>query len=384
VFKTCKISKEMNKVLSYKKLQQLDGDGVEHSGEFRILVVDDNLYDSELVLRELNRQDQVKFTSKVVMNKADYEKALVEFSPDVVYCDFKITPDFTAITAIRILKEDHPDVPFVLVTGTLSDEVASICVYEGIDDYVLKSNLERIRLSLFNAIKCRKIELQKKEVYEKLVSSEAQVRNFARHTNKVLEEERAHLAREIHDELGQQLTGIKISLSAFKKFPGMDRSKEGEIERLMREVDLTIQSLRKIATELRPGILDTMGLVPSIQWLSNEFEKKTGIRCKLAMEMKDHKFDKDISICVFRICQEALTNIAKHAQAGNVYIQARQKNKKLMFTISDDGKGMSLEKLANPFSMGLLGMRERANMIGAVLDLISVKGSGTSVQLSIN
>mgnify|MGYP001595799994 CR=1 FL=1 len=126
-------------ISSYRKLQQLTGEGIEHSDEFRVLLVDDNVYDSELNLHELKRQEQINFTSLSVTNKADYEKALKDFFPDVVYCDYNITPDFTAITAVRILKHEYPDIPFVLVTGTLSEEIASICVYEGIDDYVLLS-----------------------------------------------------------------------------------------------------------------------------------------------------------------------------------------------------------------------------------------------------
>src|ERR1035437_2990351 len=110
---------EREPVLSYKKLQQLTGEGIDHSGEFRILVVDDNVYDAELILRELHRQSQIKFTSKTVTDKDSYLEALKTFSPDVVYCDFNISLDFNALTAIRALKKDNADVSFVLVTGTL-------------------------------------------------------------------------------------------------------------------------------------------------------------------------------------------------------------------------------------------------------------------------
>ncbi len=372
--------KESEAVLSYKNLQQLTGDGIDHNGEFRILIVDDNIFDSELMLRELHRQEQIKFISQTVTERDSYEKALVNFLPDVVYCDLNITSDFNGVDAIRILKKEYPEVPFVLVTGALNEEVVSICVDEGIDDYVLKTNMARLPLSLINAIKIRKIELQKKEVYEKLVKSEMQVRNFAKHLNQVLEDERAGIAREIHDELGQQLAGIKIGLSMFLKLDGQ-MPLEGKVNGMMKDVDTTIQSLRKIATQLRPGILDTLGLIPSIVWLGSEFEKKTKISCTQSLHVTEQKFEKNISTCFFRICQEALTNISKHAGASEVTIRVDQSENELALKISDNGKGIATEKLENPFSMGLLGMRERANILNAHLLITSQKDKGTVIQI---
>lgn len=235
-------------------------------------------------------------------------------------------------------------------------------------------------------------ELQKAK--EELMKSEIQIRNFAAHLNKVLEEERAGLAREIHDELGQQLVGIKIGLSSLKQ--GNTVSEDGspdvdspawadeKINGMMQDVDNTLQSLRKIATALRPGILDTMGLIPSIKWLAKGFEKKTNIKCHFSPNTSQEKFEKNISTCFFRICQEALTNISKHAEASEVNIRVNQKENELIMKISDNGKGIATEKLENPFSMGLLGMRERANILGARLLIMSQKDLGTTIQLMAN
>lgn len=218
---------------------------------------------------------------------------------------------------------------------------------------------------------------EKKEAEKKLITSENQIRHFARHLNKVQEEERTHLAREIHDEIGQQLVGIKIGLSTLINQNGGDAAKE-----LIKEVDSTIQSLRKIATELRLGILDSLGLIPSIQWLGKEFERKTGTACKISMGAKERKFEKCVSTVYFRICQEALTNISKHAEASEVHIEMKDERGFLTLKISDNGKGIVSKKLANPFSMGLLGMKERANGIEGDFKITSTKGKGTSVQLT--
>lgn len=247
---------------------------------------------------------------------------------------------------------------------------------------------------------------EKIKAEEKLVKSESQIRNFASHINKVLEDERAHIAREIHDDIGQQLAGIKIGLALLKKKQAPFNSPEGgklahaalplsggdggglgaSLDGMMRDVDDTIQSLRKIATELRPGILDSLGLIPSIRWLAREFEKKTNIKCFIETQAKEQLFEKNLSTCFFRICQESLTNISKHANASEVIIEITQNPPSggrgaLVLSVSDNGKGISSEKLDNPFSMGLLGMRERANIIGGELQITSQKNKGTTIQL---
>jgi signal transduction histidine kinase len=243
--------------------------------------------------------------------------------------------------------------------------------------------MDRLPLSLVNATTKRKTELEKKEVYEKLVRSEQQIRNFARHLNRTLEEERARIAREIHDELGQQLAGIKMRISSLKK-EQTNSTGVMNIESMLADIDDTIQGLRKIATELRPGILDTLGLIPSLEWLTREFEKKTGVQCRFQSNVHQVVIDRHLSICFFRICQEALTNISKHAQASKVDVTLKLDFNSLLLRVTDNGKGIASEKLENPFSMGLLGMRERANLADAHLAISSKKETGTTVELKAN
>ena len=222
------------------------------------------------------------------------------------------------------------------------------------------------------------LNIELKKAKEKLTKSEAQIRNFAHHLNHVQEEEKAHLAREIHDEFGQRLAGIKMSLSLLKieNHPTVSET-EKKINNLKEEIDTLIQSLRKIATALRPSILDTLGLIPSIEWYAKEFETHSNIKCQMEIIGNKQKFEKNISICFFRICQEALTNISKHAEAKKVKISVAHNNNALSLEISDNGKGISSEKLENPFSMGLLGMKERAKIIGADLVVTSKINCGS-------
>lgn len=223
---------------------------------------------------------------------------------------------------------------------------------------------------------------ERQKAKEKIIQSENQIRNFAKHLNKIQEEERAHIAREIHDELGQELVGIKIGLASFtKNILGPDEILDTTNE-MIRAVDAAIQSMRKIATELRPGILDTLGLLPSLEWLAKEFERKSQHKCTFETNiLGELNIEKSISICVFRICQEALTNISKHANASEVKIRLFKEKNHLLMEVIDNGKGISGETLKNPFSMGLLGMRERAVNIGGEITIKSEKNKGTTIKL---
>lgn len=224
---------------------------------------------------------------------------------------------------------------------------------------------------------------KKKKAEEILVESELKIRSFANHLNQVLEDERTNLAREIHDELGQQLAGIKYGISSFKKMAVNNSELENKINNLLNDVDITIQDLRKIATELRPGILDTLGLSSSIEWLVKGYEKKKGIRCNLNLDVNDKQFDKSISTCFFRICQESLTNISKHADADEISIQLFLNDSKLVLIVKDNGKGMTINKQKNPFSMGLIGMKERVNNLGGNFEIESELGKGTLIKTEV-
>ena len=222
----------------------------------------------------------------------------------------------------------------------------------------------------------------RQKAYDKLVNAESQVRNFARQLNNMLEDERSKIAREIHDEFGQQLMGLKMSLSSLQGLDDLPRQARKIISGLLDGVESTFHSLRNFSNDLRPGILDTLGLIPSIEWLVRGFEKRSGIESSLQMQVNKHMFDKHFSINFFRICQEALTNILKHAEATVVCVEVAERGDQLFMKISDNGKGMVTEKLENPFSLGLLGMHERARLIGGDLDIYSQPGKGTTIEVT--
>jgi signal transduction histidine kinase len=199
---------------------------------------------------------------------------------------------------------------------------------------------------------------------------------------KVREEERKHIAREIHDELGQQLTAIKLDMVRLKKNLKDEESKE-KAEELLELLNKSIVTVRNIATELRPGILDDLGLLAALDWQCKEFEKRTGMECVFENNLEDDQLDSEIATGIFRIFQETLTNIARHSGATKVEIHLFLKNNVLQLKINDNGSGINDKDVENNNSLGLLGMKERALMFGGELFIYGNRDSGTTVDLKI-
>jgi PAS domain S-box-containing protein len=207
-----------------------------------------------------------------------------------------------------------------------------------------------------------------------------ELRRVSGHLEKIREEEQARIAREVHDQLGQQLTGLKMDLSWLKKNGdtkyGTDewQHKIKDMEDMMNEA---VQTVRRIASDLRPGILDDFGLVAAMEWHNAEFYKRSGIPVEFDYPDKGVNADPAITIGLFRIYQEALTNIARHAEAKNITTTLEISDNHVSLTIADDGKGFESRKKST--SLGLLGMKERANIMKGMLAINSEPGKGTTI-----
>lgn len=217
-----------------------------------------------------------------------------------------------------------------------------------------------------------------------LESSRDQLRQLSGHLESIREEERTSIAREIHDELGQQLTGLKMDTAWLSRHIDQnDPMKVKKVGEMMQLIDETVKTVRKIASELRPGILDDLGLISALDWQSREFEKRTGIQCFFTPDSADMIFDKAMSTVIFRIYQEALTNVTRHAEATTVKSFLRIHDQDCIeFTIIDNGKGIR-KTPAPPKTLGLIGMKERAMMMNGTLTVESAEGKGTMIKLRI-
>jgi PAS domain S-box-containing protein len=224
----------------------------------------------------------------------------------------------------------------------------------------------------------------RKRSEEELQGSFRQLRELTARLQSVREEERTKVAREIHDELGQALTAIKIDLASL--IGALRADQEAEVEKgkaILKLVDETILSVRRIATELRPGILDDLGLVAAVEWAAEEFEARTGIQCHLDLPEGDIVLDQERTTAIFRIFQETLTNVTRHAEATRVDVRLGREDGNIVLEVRDNGRGIAAEELSSGRSLGILGMRERALLLGGELTIRGAPGKGTTVKVLI-
>jgi two-component system sensor histidine kinase UhpB len=214
-------------------------------------------------------------------------------------------------------------------------------------------------------------------------ASRARLAELTAHIEKVKEQERERIAREIHDDLGGNLTAIKMALAMLAaRLPQDDASLQQKAAYVDALVDRTIDAVHRLTLDLRPSVLD-FGLLPALEWQAKEFEAQAGIACTLQASMKELELDPEQATALFRIAQEALTNIAKHAQASAVAIKLTRSRGVLTLKIADNGRGIRPGDRAKPDSFGLRGMTERARALGGTLNLGHVPGGGTEVAIKI-
>jgi PAS domain S-box-containing protein len=222
-----------------------------------------------------------------------------------------------------------------------------------------------------------------KRTEQTLRESGEQLREFAAHVDAVREEERTRVAREIHDELGQALTALKLDLSWLQKKSGPAAGTRKKVKQMMADVDNTIQSVRRISSELRPSVLDDLGLIPAIEWLLAQFRKRTRIRTELICKEETLHIASNVAAAVFRVVQEALTNVIRHAEASQVAVRLWQLGDTVRISIADNGRGMTKKQSTNLKALGIVGMKERILRFGGDFKLSSEPGRGTRIEISI-
>jgi len=225
---------------------------------------------------------------------------------------------------------------------------------------------------------------ERKRAEEDLKQSHERLRDLASHLQSIREEEGRRIAREIHDELGQALTALKMDIHWINYRLPRDQPLLLEKTKTMSKlVDITIQSVRRISSDLRPGLLDDFGLSAAIEWQVNEFSNRTGIQCGMVSDPEDIVLDQVCSIALFRIFQEALTNIARHANATEVEVILKEMAGKVELRVHDNGKGITEKQVSDARSFGLIGMRERVYYLGGDLIISGTLNKGTTVKASI-
>jgi PAS domain S-box-containing protein len=224
---------------------------------------------------------------------------------------------------------------------------------------------------------------ERKAAEEQLKASSDQLRVLFERVGRAKEEEGIRIARELHDELGSALTSLKWSLLGLDKVYSTNQNADGhasarlKIEEMVGLVDSTINAVRRISSELRPGILDDLGVVAAIEWQAQQFQSHSGILCEFESLADDVTLDREQGTVIFRIFQEAMTNVLRHSRATKVNVIIEEEDGELLLEVSDNGRGISEFEKRGALSLGLLGMRERAHSIGGTIEIIGAAGRGT-------
>jgi signal transduction histidine kinase len=344
----------------------------------RILIVEDCAPDAELAAHEIRRAG-IAIETRIVEAAEPFVAALAEFRPDLILSDYRL-PHFDGMSALRLAQQHAPETPVLINTGSMNEEIAVACMKAGAWDYILKDNLTRLGLAVRAALERKRDLAQKTRAERSLAESERRYRRLTTHLQRLRERERAVIAREIHDELGQSLTALKIGLSLLQPASESFAARRREMSTL---IDQTITTVQRLTAELRPGVLDDLGLEAAAEWQVQTFRGRTGLACSIVCDGEAGALDRDRQTAMFRILQEALTNIARHAGASRVTVVLRQDHEGATLEVRDDGCGLPPEQLDNPRAYGLIGMQERAVEFGGRVEFESAPAGGTLVRARI-
>jgi signal transduction histidine kinase len=343
----------------------------------RVLHLEDSELDHELMKAHLQRGGL-----KVVAKRIDSEtafRAALEQPWDVVLSDYNL-PGFSGLVALDLLKSSGRDVPFILVSGEIGEDTAVEAMRNGASDYLLKNNLTRLVPALLHVIEATETRRARQRADRELGESKQRLRELAQHLQTSIELERASIAREIHDDVGGSLTALKFDLAWVARH-STSEAVLARVNSALETVTLAIESSQRIMHNLRPAILE-QGLVAALQWITQRFEKRTGIGCELRLPPQMPSLPAGVPLVAYRTAQEALTNVTKHAQATRVQIDLSLAGGVLSLEISDNGMGLSQDDLAKVRSFGIRGLHERAGTVGGWVDLSS-GGDGTTLILSV-
>lgn len=398
--------------------------------EFKVLAIDDNL-DNLIIVKALMREAFPEAKVFTTLSGIEGLELAMTHNPDIILLDI-VMPVMDGFEVCRKLKSDPEltDIPVVFVTALKSDKDSRIKGLEvGAEAFLAKpideteliaqikamlkistankskksenlhlaalvsdrtKELEKNNLATLNLLEDLKQEIvARRKTEEALRYSQEELKNFAAHLQNVREEERILLSREIHDELGQILIAIKIDLGlllqkAVKsvKPEHLDEFKK-HIFKLAGLVNDTIDSSRRIMTDLRPVVLDFLGFIEAGKQHLSKFSERYQVECDFINNTKNIDFDMQYSVALFRILQESLSNIAKHADASNVRVELGCTTDSFFLEVADNGVGFDLNKRFRADSYGLIGMKERAYLLGGEFTITSEFGKGTTIRVDV-
>lgn len=334
-----------------------------------------------ILIREQLQSYGLSFQFDHVTSKFEYTDKLKSETYDLILSDYNL-PRFNGSAALVLSKKICPLVPFICVSGTIGEDLAVELMQLGASDYILKDKLSKLPIAVERS-------LRKADALKTRLESEKEIRNMKealeklnQRLNDIREDERASIAREIHDRLGQSLTALKIDAGWLHEKITSDAEKAAKLKEMIGLISAMIIDVQRISSELRPSILDDIGMVPAMEWYIQEFEKRTGISC--LMNLKYVEFtDRKKNLVMYRILQEALTNVVRHSNATKVIINLYRIKNAIILEVFDDGIGLEKEKITSYKSLGFIGIRERLKPHNGSLDIQSTLNKETRLSIQI-
>lgn len=305
---------------------------------------------------------------------------MTEAKYELVIADYRLG-DFTAMDAWNCLSDSRQNTPFIILSGTIGEAAAVEAIHSGISDYLHKDEITALPRIIQRTLDTQAIKAAKDKADRELALSEQRISELAGHLQTAIEQERTAIAREVHDDIGGALAAVRLDLGWLARHT-TDTHHLQHIASASDMIQHATQASQRIMKNLRPAILD-QGLVPAIQWLAQEFERRTGSTVQVTAVAEAMTLSTDIMLTAYRTAQEALTNASKYAIGSDLRIDISNLGSTLTVEVADAGPGMETSAMQKPNSYGLRGLAERAKSVGGWLDVSSTPHRGTTITLSV-
>lgn len=299
---------------------------------------------------------------------------------DVIVCDY-VMPDFNCLQALKVLNEAGLDIPFILVSGRITDDQAVTAMKAGAHDFVMKENLKRLIPAIERAIVEAQSCKERRKTEEDRHIAEKELRALANRLVRSQEEERRVIARELHDQTGQNLTVIKLLIE--KVLKSAPKNLVPTLKEVSDGISEVLTQVQDMSLNLRPSMLDDLGLIHTLMWMFKRLQKQSGLVIDFTQNIYDQKFSPETNVNAFRIVQEALTNVIRHSGSCEAAVNVFLQEQILTITIRDRGRGFDPDILSQGLSTGLSAMCERAKMLGGTFKIESATNHGTRITVLI-
>lgn len=341
-----------------------------------LLIIEDNPQMVEVLAKTLSCTRSGRFAVRAAHS---LEQALDEIRSggiEAIVLDLAL-PDSAGVDTFRRVHAAAGHLPIVILSGTDDEELAVQLVQEGAQDYFIKGegNMHLLPRAI-------RYSIERKRAEEELQASERQLHALAARLQTVLEDDRIRIARELHDQIGQSLALLRMNLAILAKCEPSSEALQERARSMSEVVDSTIRTVRGICGDLRPRLLDDLGLVAALNLKAQQFQECTSIACHFSASGNVH-LENARSTALFRIAQEALTNILRHAAATRIDIRLNKDCDRVELSIEDNGRGITDEEITQRESLGLLGMRERVQVFGGCIEISGLPRKGTTVRVHL-